>query len=168
MFDGLLRFLTGVDDNRQSGERDVPPSPCRAADRSCPQRRPSRGSRTGHNRAPRPALRRTNEVTHLMKVAEEERSRRSISIVYPDGRLEFSEGRTSASSRCCGVAYWMVLTGDQVRLIRRVAGLIYGVGLGRAGKLGHRIGRWWPAIERVTRTRSTPSAGLEQGWQRTT
>ncbi len=131
MFDGLLRFLTGVDDSRQSGEQDdatfalavllieVARSDDRieVRERGIIERALAR--RFGLDRS---------EVTRLMKAAEEGAIKATDLHRFTQTVVkEFSEEeRIGVIEMLWGVAYSDgLLTGDEDALIRRVAGLIY-------------------------------------------
>ena len=131
MFDGLLRFLTGVDDGRQSGEEEdatfalavllieVARSDDRVEGRERGIIEGALTRRFGLERS---------EVTRLMKTAEEgaikavDLHRFTQTVVR-----EFSEEeRIGVIEMLWEVAYSDgLLTGDEDALIRRVAGLIY-------------------------------------------
>jgi uncharacterized tellurite resistance protein B-like protein len=131
MFDGLLRFLSGVDDSRQSGEQDdatfalavllieVARSDDRieVRERGIIERALAR--RFGLDRS---------EVTRLMKAAEEGAIKATDLHRFTQTVVkEFSEEeRIGVIEMLWGVAYSDgLLTGDEDALIRRVAGLIY-------------------------------------------
>jgi uncharacterized tellurite resistance protein B-like protein len=131
MFDGLLRFLTGVDDSRQSGEQDdatfalavllieVARSDDRieVRERGIIERALAR--RFGLDRG---------EVTRLMNAAEEGAIKATDLHRFTQTVVkEFSEEeRIGVIEMLWGVAYSDgLLTGDEDALIRRVAGLIY-------------------------------------------
>ena len=131
MFDGLLRFLTGVDDGRQSGEQDdatfalavllieVARSDDRieVRERGIIERALAR--RFGLDRG---------EVTRLMNAAEEGAIKATDLHRFTQTVVkEFSEEeRIGVIEMLWGVAYSDgLLTGDEDALIRRVAGLIY-------------------------------------------
>ncbi|SRR6266436_5199915 len=131
MFDGLLRFLTGGDDGRRSGEQDdatfalavllieVARSDDRVEVRERGIIERALARRFGLERS---------EVTRLMKAAEEgaikavDLHRFTQTVVR-----EFSEEeRIGIIEMLWEVAYSDgILTGDEDALIRRVAGLIY-------------------------------------------
>jgi uncharacterized tellurite resistance protein B-like protein len=131
MFDGLLRFLTGGDDGRRSGEQDdatfalavllieVARSDDRVEVRERVIIERALARRFGLER---------DEVTRLMKAAEEgaikavDLHRFTQTVVR-----EFSEEeRIGIIEMLWEVAYSDgILTGDEDALIRRVAGLIY-------------------------------------------
>jgi len=131
MFDGLLRFLSGVEDGRQSGEPDdatfalavllidVARSDDRVEGRERGIIEGALTRRFGLERS---------EVTRLMKAAEEgaikavDLHRFTQTVVR-----EFSEEeRIGVIEMLWEVAYSDgLLTGDEDALIRRVAGLIY-------------------------------------------
>jgi len=131
MFDGLLRFLTTVDDSRQSGEQDdatfalavllieVARSDDRVEVREQGIIERVLARRFGLDRS---------EVTRLMKAAEEGAIKATdlhhftLTVVR-----EFSEEeRIGVIEMLWEVAYSDgLLTGDEDALIRRVAGLIY-------------------------------------------
>jgi uncharacterized tellurite resistance protein B-like protein len=131
MFDGLLRFLTGVDDSRQSGEQDdatfalavllieVARSDDRieVRERGIIERALAR--RFGLD---------CGEVTRLMNAAEEGAIKATDLHRFTQTVVkEFSEEeRIGVIEMLWGVAYSDgLLTGDEDALIRRVAGLIY-------------------------------------------
>src|SRR6266403_3339115 len=131
MFDGLLRFLTGLDDGRQSGGRDdasfalavllieVARSDDRVEVREQGIIERVLARRFGLDRS---------EVTRLMKAAEEGAIKATDLHRFTQTVVkEFSEEeRIGVIEMLWGVAYSDgLLTGDEDALIRRVAGLIY-------------------------------------------
>ena len=131
MFDGLLRFLTGVDDSGQSGERDdatfalavllieVARSDdlIEVRERGIIERALAR--RFGLDRS---------EVTRLIKAAEEGAIKATDLHHFTQTVVrKFSEDeRIGVIEMLWEVAYSDgLLTGDEDALIRRVAGLIY-------------------------------------------
>jgi uncharacterized tellurite resistance protein B-like protein len=131
MFDGLLRFLTGVDDGRQSGEQDnatfalavllieVARSDDRVEVRERGIIERALARRFGLDRS---------EVTRLMKAAEEGAIKATDLHHFTQTVVrEFSEEeRIGVIEMLWEVAYSDgILTGDEDALIRRVAGLLY-------------------------------------------
>jgi uncharacterized tellurite resistance protein B-like protein len=131
MFDGLLRFLTGVDDGRQSGEQDnatfalavllieVARSDDRVEVRERGIIERALALRFGLDRS---------EVTRLMKAAEEGAIKATDLHHFTQTVVrQFSEEeRIGVIEMLWEVAYSDgLLTGDEDALIRRVAGLIY-------------------------------------------
>ena len=131
MFDGLLRFLTTVDDSRQSGEQDdatfalavllieVARSDDRVEVREQGIIERVLARRFGLDRS---------EVTRLMKAAEEGAIKATDLHHFTQTVVrEFSEEeRIGVIEMLWEVAYSDgILTGDEDALIRRVAGLIY-------------------------------------------
>ncbi len=131
MFDGLLRFLTGVDDSRQSGERDdatfalavllieVARSDDRVEVRERGIIERALARRFGLERG---------EVTRLIKAAEEGAIKATDLHHFTQTVVrKFSEEeRIGVIEMLWEVAYSDgLLTGDEDALIRRVAGLIY-------------------------------------------
>jgi uncharacterized tellurite resistance protein B-like protein len=131
MFDGLLRFLTGVDDGRQSGEQDnatfalavllieVARSDDRVEVRERGIIERALALRFGLDRS---------EVTRLMKAAEEGAIKATDLHHFTQTVVrQFSEEeRIGVIEMLWEVAYSDgLLTGDEDALIRRVAGLLY-------------------------------------------
>ena len=131
MFDGLLRFLTGVDDSRQSGEQDnatfalavllieVARSDDRVEVREQGIIERALARRFGLD---------GSEVRRLMKAAEEGAIKATDLHHFTQTVVrEFSEEeRIGVIEMLWEVAYSDgLLTGDEDALIRRVAGLIY-------------------------------------------
>src|SRR6266850_4332715 len=131
MFEGLLRFLTGVDDSRQSGEQDnatfalavllieVARSDDRVEVREQGIIERALARRFGLDRS---------EVTRLVKAAEEGAIKATDLHHFTQTVVrKFSEQeRIGVIEMLWEVAYCDgILTGDEDALIRRVAGLIY-------------------------------------------
>jgi uncharacterized tellurite resistance protein B-like protein len=131
MFDGLLRFLTGVDHARQSGEQDnaafalavllieVARSDDRVEVRERGIIERALARRFGVDRS---------KVTRLLKAAEEGAIKATDLHHFTQTVVrKFSEeGRIGVIEMLWDVAYSDgLLTGDEDALIRRVAGLIY-------------------------------------------
>jgi uncharacterized tellurite resistance protein B-like protein len=131
MFDGLFRFLTGIDDGRQSGGQDaaafalaillieVARSDDRreAREQSIIERALARRFGLDHG-----------EVTRLMQAAEEGANKATDLHHFTQVVVRnFNEDeRIGVIEMLWDVAYSdRVLTGDEDALIRRVAGLIY-------------------------------------------
>jgi uncharacterized tellurite resistance protein B-like protein len=130
MFDGLLRFLTGVDDRQSGGEDEA--SFALAALLIEVARSDDRVELRERGIIERALARRfgldRSEVTHLMKAAEEgaikavDLHRFTQTVV----RKFSEEERIGVIEMLWEVAYSDgLLTGDEDALIRRVAGLIY-------------------------------------------
>src|SRR6266446_5068438 len=131
MFDGLLRFLTGVDDSGQSGERDDAAFALAVllieVARSDDRVEVSEKGIIERALARRFGLQ-PSEVTHLMKVAQEGAIKATDLHHFTQIVVrKFSEQeRIGIIEMLWEVAYSDgLLTGDEDALIRRVAGLIY-------------------------------------------
>ena len=131
MFDGLLRFLTAVDDSRQPGEHDdatfalaVLLIEVARSDDRVEVREQGIIERVLARRFPLDR----SEVTRLMKAAEEGAIKATDLHHFTQTVVrEFSEEeRIGVIEMLWEVAYSDgLLTGDEDALIRRVAGLIY-------------------------------------------
>ena len=131
MFDGLLRFLTGVDDGRQSGEEDDATFALAVLLIEV-ARRDDRVEVRERGIIERALARRfgldRSEVARLMKAAEEGAIKATDLHHFTQTvvRRFSEEERIGVIEMLWEVAYSDgLLTGDEDALIRRVAGLVY-------------------------------------------